>query len=100
MQIGGDISESKCDQCNSFMVWQEFVDHNHQDQSQLEEVCEECQSSCTDCNTFKNKDEIYGGMYLFDKEATDGEITPSLYGSDDFLCMNCICKREKQKEEA
>jgi hypothetical protein len=24
------------------MVWQEFVDHNHQDQSQLGEVCEEC----------------------------------------------------------
>ena len=42
MQIGGDISKNKCDQCNSFMVWQEFVDHNYQDQSQLEEVCEEC----------------------------------------------------------
>ncbi len=99
MQIGGDISESKCDKCNSFMVWQEFVDHNHQDQSQLEEVCEECQSSCTDCGTYKNSDEIYGGMYLFNKEDTDGEITPKLYSSDDFLCMPCINKKEKQKKE-
>ena len=49
--------------------------------------------------TFKNKDEIYGCMYLFDKDSTDGEITPKLYGSDDFLCMPCINKKEKQKEE-
>lgn len=65
MQIGGDISTNKCDQCNSFLVWQEFVDHNHQDQSQLEEVCEEC-ATCQTCdglglllsNNKENIDEI------------------------------------------
>ena len=38
-------------------------------------------------------------MYLFDIDSTDGEITPSLYGSDDFLCMDCICKRENNNKE-
>ena len=61
------------------------------------QVCEECESSCTDCGTFKNSDEIYGGMYLFDKDSTDGEITPKLYSSDDFLCMPCINKKQKQE---
>ena len=96
MPIGGDISQNKCDQCNSFLVWNEFG-NSRSDESQLEEVCEKCESSCTDCGTFKNSDEIYGGMYLFDKDSTDGEITPKLYGSDDFLCMPCINKKEKQE---
>ena len=61
MQIGGDISTNKCDQCNSFMVWQEFVDHNHQDQSQLEEVCEECEKHrfmCDNCGNGFKRDEV------------------------------------------
>mgnify|MGYP001187945819 CR=1 FL=1 len=56
-------------------------------------------STCTDCFKLYNDDEIYGGMYVFDKDSTDGEITPSLYGSDDFLCMDCICKREDNNKE-
>tara|TARA_R100001443_G_scaffold116989_1_gene139406 strand:+ start:8309 stop:8494 length:186 start_codon:yes stop_codon:yes gene_type:complete len=59
----------------------------------------EYETNCTDCNTIKNTDEIYGGMYLFDKESTDGEITPKLYGSDDFLCIECIDKKEKTRKE-
>ena len=56
-------------------------------------------SFCTDCNLSQSHDLIYGGMYLFDIDSTDGEITPSLYGSDDFLCMDCICKRENNNKE-
>ena len=41
MPIGGDLSHNKCDNCNSFLVWNEFGD-SRSDVSQLEEVCEEC----------------------------------------------------------
>jgi len=41
MNIGGDISQNKCDRCNSFLVWNEFG-NSRSDESQLEEVCEEC----------------------------------------------------------
>jgi len=41
MIIGGDLSQNKCDNCNSFLVWNEFGD-SRSDVSQLEEVCEEC----------------------------------------------------------
>ena len=41
MQIGGDISTNKCNECNSFLVWNEYGD-SRSDESQLEEVCEEC----------------------------------------------------------
>jgi RNase P subunit RPR2 len=41
MPIGGDLSHNKCDQCNSFLVWNEYGS-SRSDESQLEEVCEEC----------------------------------------------------------
>ena len=41
MPIGGDISHNKCDECNSSLVFNEFGDSSS-DESQLEEVCEEC----------------------------------------------------------
>ena len=42
MNIGGDLSHNKCDNCDSFLVWNEFGD-SRSDESQLEEVCEECE---------------------------------------------------------
>ena len=42
MPIGGDISHNKCDECNSSLVFNEFGDGSS-DESQLEEVCEECE---------------------------------------------------------
>jgi len=41
MPIGGDLSHNKCDNCDSFLVWNEFGD-SRSDISQLEEVCEKC----------------------------------------------------------
>jgi len=61
MNIGGDISQNKCDQCNSFLVWNEFGS-SRSDESQLEEVCEEC-ATCETCDGLglllsNNKDNI------------------------------------------
>ena len=61
MNIGGDISHNKCDQCNSFLVWNEFG-NSRSDESQLEEVCEEC-ATCQTCDGLgillsNNKDNI------------------------------------------
>ena len=41
MNIGGDLSHNKCDNCDSFLVFNEFGDGSS-DESQLEEVCEKC----------------------------------------------------------
>ena len=51
MPIGGDISHNKCDECNSSLVFNEFGDGSS-DNSQLEEVCEECEKHrfmCDNC---------------------------------------------------
>tara|TARA_R110002051_G_scaffold33778_1_gene75307 strand:- start:366 stop:554 length:189 start_codon:yes stop_codon:yes gene_type:complete len=56
-------------------------------------------ANCTDCITIYSIDELYGGMYLFNKNDTAGEITPNLYNSDDFLCGGCIDKREDQERK-
>lgn len=72
MQIGGDISTNKCDQCNSFLVWQEFVDHNHQDQSQLEEVCEECEVK--NINKLESKAKIGTKVHKFLEQQIKEEV--------------------------
>jgi len=60
MNIGGDISQNKCDRCDSFLVWNEFGD-SRSDESQLEEVCEECEKHrfmCDNCGNGFKRDEV------------------------------------------
>ena len=60
MIIGGDLSQNKCDNCNSFLVWNEFGD-SRSDVSQLEEVCEECEKNkfmCDNCGSGFTRGEV------------------------------------------
>ena len=60
MPIGGDISHNKCDECNSSLVFNEFGDGSS-DNSQLEEVCEECEKHrfmCDNCGNGFKRDEV------------------------------------------
>ena len=60
MPIGGDISHNKCDECNSSLVFNEFGDGSS-DESQLEEVCEECEKHrfmCDNCGNGFKRDEV------------------------------------------
>ena len=60
MPIGGDISHNKCDECNSALVFNEFGDGSS-DESQLEEVCEECEKHrfmCDNCGNGIKRDEV------------------------------------------
>jgi hypothetical protein len=60
MPIGGDISHNKCDECNSALVFNEFGDGSS-DESQLEEVCEECEKHrfmCDNCGNGFKRDEV------------------------------------------
>ena len=60
MVIGGDLSHNKCDNCDSFLVWNEFGD-SRSDVSQLEEVCEECEKHrfmCDNCGNEFKRDEV------------------------------------------
>tara|TARA_R100000734_G_scaffold232_2_gene308 strand:- start:165 stop:389 length:225 start_codon:yes stop_codon:yes gene_type:complete len=60
MAIGGDLSHNKCDNCDSFLVWNEFGD-SRSDVSQLEEVCEECEKHrfiCDNCGNGFKRDEV------------------------------------------
>jgi len=60
MPIGGDLSQNKCDRCNSFLVWNEFG-NSRSDESQLEEVCEECEKHrfmCDNCGNGFKRDEV------------------------------------------
>ena len=60
MPIGGDLSHNKCDNCDSFLVWNEFGD-SRSDISQLEEVCEECEKHkfmCDNCGNGFTRDEV------------------------------------------
>ena len=60
MPIGGDLSQNKCDNCDSFLIWNEFGD-SRSDVSQLEEVCEECEKHrfmCDNCGNGFKRDEV------------------------------------------
>ena len=60
MPIGGDISHNKCDECNSALIFNEFGDGSS-DESQLEEVCEECEKHrfmCDNCGNGFKRDEV------------------------------------------
>ena len=60
MPIGGDLSHNKCDECNSALVFNEFGDGSS-DESQLEEVCEECEKHrfmCDNCGNGFKRDEV------------------------------------------
>ena len=60
MPIGGDISHNKCDECNSALVFNEFGEGSS-DESQLEEVCEECEKHrfmCDNCGNGFKRDEV------------------------------------------
>ena len=60
MSIGGDLSHNKCDNCDSFLVWNEFG-NSRSDVSQLEEVCEECEKHrfmCDNCGSGFTRDEV------------------------------------------